>query len=97
MQLSPLLSNVKVLVFGKYPSSTAIEDDVDPMQWLELFRPFRSVWNVRITEKLVPDVVMALGGLSEDAAVGVLAALITLTLEGHRDHPFVQRMPLSGL
>jgi hypothetical protein len=89
-QLSPLLSNVKILAFGKYPSAPAIEDDVDPTQWLELFRPFSSVWNVRVTEKLVPDVALALGGLSEDAAPGVLPALITLTLEGHRDHPFVQ-------
>lgn len=89
-QLSPLLSNVKVLAFGKYPSAPAVEEDVDPTQWLELFQPFRSVWNVRVTEKLVPDVALALGGLSDDAAPGVLPALITLTLEGHRDHPFVQ-------
>ena len=43
--------------------------------------------NVRVTEKLVPDVALALGGLSEDAAPDVLPALITLILEGH---PFVQ-------
>ena len=63
---------------------------MDPTQWLELFQPFSSVWNVRVTEKLVPDVAMALGGLSKDAAPGVLPALITLTLEGHRNHPLVQ-------
>ena len=91
-QLSPLLSNVKLLAFGKYPSAPPAveEDDVDPTQWLELFRPFGSVWNVRVTEKLVPDVALALGGLSDDAAPEVLPALITLTLEGHRDHPLVQ-------
>ena len=91
-QLSPLLSNVKLLAFGKYPSAPPVVEveDVDPTQWLELFRPFSSVWNVRVTEKLVSDVALALGGLSDDAAPGVLPALITLTLEGHRNHPLVQ-------
>ena len=50
---SPLLSNVKVLAFGKYPSTPAVEEDVDSTQWLELFRPFSSLWSVRVTEKLV--------------------------------------------
>jgi hypothetical protein len=89
-QLSPLLYNVKLLAFGKYPSAPAVEEDVNRTQWLELFRPFSGVLNVRVTKKLVPDVALALGGLSQDAARGVLPALITLTLEGHRDHPFVQ-------
>jgi hypothetical protein len=89
-QLSPLLSNVKILTFGKYPSSPAGEEELDPIQWLELFRPFRSVWNVRVTEKIVPDVALALGGLSDDEAPGVLPALLTLILEGHRDYPFIQ-------
>ena len=89
-QLSPLLSNVKVLAFGKYPSAPAVEDDVDPTQWLELFWPFSGVWNVCVTEKLVPDIALALGGLSEDAAPGILPALITLILEGHRGHPLVR-------
>jgi hypothetical protein len=89
-QLSPLLSDVKILAFGKYPSAPAVEEDVDPTQWLELFQPFSSVWNVRVTEKLVSDVALALGGLTEDAATRVLPALITLILEGHRDYPFVQ-------
>jgi len=89
-QLSPFLSNVKILTFGKYPSAPAVDEDVDPTQWLELFRPFCSVWSVRVTEKLVPDVAIALGGLSGDAALGVLPKLITLILEGHRDHAYVQ-------
>jgi hypothetical protein len=89
-QLSPLLSNVKILTFGKYPSSPAGEEEVDPVQWLELFRPFSSVWNVRVTEKLVPDVALALGGLSDELAEGVLPALLTLILEGHSNYPFIQ-------
>jgi hypothetical protein len=89
-QLSPLLSNVKILAFGKYPSAPAGEDEVDPARWLELFRPFSSVWSVRVTENLVPDVALALGGLSDDMAPGVLPALISLILERHRDYPFVQ-------
>ena len=89
-QLSPLLSNVKILTFGKYPSSPAGEEEVDPIQWVELFRPFSSVWSVRVTEKLVLDVALALGGLSDELAEGVLPSLLTLILEGHSNYPFVQ-------
>jgi hypothetical protein len=45
--------------------------------------------DIRVTEKLIPDVGLALEGLSEDA-IRVLPALITLILEGHCDHPFMQ-------
>jgi hypothetical protein len=90
-QLTPLLSNVKILAFGKYPSAAPAEqEEVDPARWLELFRPFSRVWSVRVTETLVPDVALALGGLSDDVAPGVLPALMSLILERHRDHPFVQ-------
>jgi hypothetical protein len=85
---SPL--QLKLLAFGKHPSAPAVEDDVDPTQRLKLFWPFNSVWNVRVSEKLVPEVALALGGLPDDAGSGVLSALISLTLEGHRDHPPVQ-------
>jgi hypothetical protein len=45
--------------------------------------------DARVSEKLIPDVGMALEGLSDDATL-VLPVLITLILEGHCDHPFVQ-------
>ncbi len=91
-QLSPLLSGVKTFAIGKYPSSPVGEEYVDSEQWLELFRPFRRVWSVRVTERLVPDVALALGGVTDDMASGVLVlpALISLFLEGHRDYPSVQ-------
>jgi hypothetical protein len=91
-QLSPLLSGVKTFAIGKYPSSPVGEEYVDSEQWLELFRPFRRVWSVRVTERLVQDVALALGGVADDMASGILVlpALISLFLEGHRDYPSVQ-------
>ena len=89
-QLSPLLSNVKTLSIGKYPSSPAEEEDLESIPWLEFFRPFSGAWSVRITEKLAPDVALALGGVADDMASEVLPGLITLFLEGHRNYPYVR-------
>jgi len=89
-QLSPLLSNVKTLSIGKYPSSPAEEEDLESIPWLEFFRPFSGAWSVRITERLAPDVALALGGVADDMASEVLPGLITLFLEGHRNYPYVR-------
>jgi len=91
-QLSPLLSSVKTLSIGKYPSSPAEEEDIleDSIPWLEFFRPFSGAWSVRITERLAPDVALALGGVADDMVSEVLPGLITLFLEGHSNYPFAR-------
>jgi len=45
-QLSPLLSGVHFLVLQKVRELPTGEEDVEPAQWLELFRPFTRVTGV---------------------------------------------------
>jgi hypothetical protein len=89
-QLSPLLSNVRSLSIKtshhKLPTG---EEDMDPAQWLELFRPFTHLTEVYVWEKqLVPGNVQAL--VMEDMmAAGVLPGMTLLHLSGYRSSPSV--------
>jgi hypothetical protein len=61
-QLAPLLSRVRYLVIHKDHKLSAVEEDVDSTQWLELFQPFTHVTQVHISEmQIVPGIVQALG------------------------------------
>jgi hypothetical protein len=88
-QLSPLLSNVHSLSIkaGHHKLPTG-EEDMDPAQWLELFRPFTHLTEVYVWEKqLVPGIVQAL--VMEDMAAGVLPGMTSLHLSGYRSSPSV--------
>jgi len=96
--LSPLLSSVNELhTYATY------EEDVDPTQFPELFRPFAHVSTLRVSHQLVPGIVHALA--TEDMAAGVLPRLTSLTLSRYRDssttvveaaEKFVAMRKLSG-
>ena len=86
-QLSPLLSGVRSLTIQKSDELPSRED-MDSMQWLELFRPFPHVTLVRVSEEqLVPSIVQAL--VTEDMATAVLPELFSLHLEEHSGTPSV--------
>jgi hypothetical protein len=103
-QLSPLLSSVHSLSIKKGHQELPIgEEDVDSIQWLELFQPFTNVMRIDVWEKqLVPGIVQAL--TMEDMAAGVLPELSSLRLSGYRGSPsvvkaagkFVATRKLSG-
>ena len=77
-QLSPLLEGMDVLhvSLSHYVPSG---EDVDPMQWLELFQPFASVRTLYVDRKSL-DIVQAL--VTEDMAAGVLPELTQLFVLG---------------
>jgi len=55
--------------------------EVDPSQWLELFRPFSGVRSLYVSETLEPLVVAALGELTGERIMEVLPALEHLSLD----------------
>jgi hypothetical protein len=58
------------------------DPDMDPLQWLELFRLLIAVQSLFVSERLVHRVVAALKELTGEMAVEVLPALRSLSLEG---------------
>jgi len=56
-------------------------DEVDRSQWLELFRPFRGVRSLYVTDKLEPLVADALRELTGERTMEVLPALENLCLD----------------
>jgi hypothetical protein len=86
----PFLSNVKILVFGKYFSvNTGDDGGGGPYKIAGAYpRHLTACGDIRITEKHT-DAGLALEGLSEEA-IRVLPVLITLFLEGHCVLLFVQ-------
>jgi hypothetical protein len=87
-QLSPHLSSVHSLSIKKGHELPSGEEDVDSVQWLELFQPFTHVTQVHVWEKkLVPGIMQAL--VAEDVAAGVLPELTSLHLSGYRSSPSV--------
>ena len=101
-QLSPLLKSVGTLDISEYKGMPSGED-VDPMQWLELFQPFAHVRRLSVSGRVALDVMQAL--VTGDMAAGVLPELTLLQLSG-RDAPktclagaaeqFVAARKLSG-
>ena len=87
-QLHPLVSRVEGLDLAEKRTLTPNwQDDMDPTQWLELFRIFIAVNTLRLSLDLVPHVSRALQGLTEDRATEVLPALRDLLMEGHEQFP----------
>jgi hypothetical protein len=79
----PLLSQVEQLDICETPSmELAGKNEVDPSQWLELFRPFSAVWSLYVSSTLEPLVAAALGELTGERTMEVLPALENLSLDG---------------
>ena len=81
-QLSPLLSGAELLIIYKPHSISTGREDVDSIQWLELFQPLPHLsWVCINIEELVPDVVHAL--VNEGMVAGVLPSLTSFYLAGY--------------
>jgi hypothetical protein len=80
------------------------KDDMDPSQWLDLFRPFVAIRNLYVAKQFVPFVTAALRELIGERTMEVLPALDNLFLEesGPRGpmqeaiKPFVSARQLSN-
>jgi len=78
----PLLSQVEQLDICETSSmKLAGKNEVDPSQWLELFRPFSSVRSLYVSVTLEPLVATALRELSGDRTTELLPALQNLSLD----------------
>ena len=78
----PFLSQVDRLDIS-WASGLELEqmNEVDPSQWLELFRPFRGVRSLYVSETPGPLVAAALGELTGERTMEVLPALELLALD----------------
>ena len=88
-QQLPLLSHVEQLEIGESLSSWGnLKDDpdMDPSQWLELFRLFVAAQSLYISEELLSPVTRALQDLTGQMATEVFPMLRTLFLEGLQPH-----------
>ncbi|KAH9037997.1 hypothetical protein EDB83DRAFT_1740026 [Lactarius deliciosus] len=57
------------------------DDDMDDIEWLELFRPFTAVRKLRIYEELEESITHALEGQTEESGTQVLPALKLICVE----------------
>jgi hypothetical protein len=92
-QQLPLLSHVEQLEISQNGQSNIdwIDNpDMDSSLWLELFRLFIAVQNLRVSEKLVPPVAAALQELTGERTMEELPALHSLSLEGPEPSGLVQ-------
>jgi len=81
-ELSPYLSFVEKLDMMPFPGELPpLQNDMDSMQWLEIFHSFIGVQSLRVRKELVPLVAPALQGLTGDRATEVLPVLRNLYLE----------------
>ena len=81
----PLLSHVEQLQlrgFRRGNLGWKDDPDMDPSQWLELFRLLVAAQSLYVSERLVSPVAMALQDLTEQTAMEVLPVLQTLFVEG---------------
>ena len=79
----PLLSQVEQPDICEVPYlELAGKNEVDPPQWLELFRPFSAVRNLYVSKTLEPLVAAALGELTGERTMELLPALENLSLDG---------------
>ncbi|KAH9970517.1 hypothetical protein BGW80DRAFT_1329751 [Lactifluus volemus] len=101
-QLSDLLSSVERLSIEGFIllSSWLEREEMDPTQWLELFRPFRAVKRFDVTGSLVQSIASALERATGEMARIVLPALRDLHLIDYQTptaiEPFISARQLYG-
>ena len=81
-ELSPHLSFVEELDMAHFATFPASRNDMDSMQWLELFHPFIAVQSLFAEGELALLIASALQDLTGDRATEVLPALCDLFLGG---------------
>jgi len=86
-QPSTMFSNIKHLSISCPPPLPDLED-MDPIPWLELFRPFTAVQTLNVDGYLTEDISLALGEVTSAMVAEVLPALRSLDL-GSNPNPYV--------
>jgi len=82
----PLLSHVEQLKIHEDPAVDFMWDydsDVDPSQWLELFRLFVALQSLHVSKRLVPPILPTLRGPTGERIMDASPALRNLYFEGH--------------
>jgi len=99
-QLFPLVSSVRRLEIEAHRPSSAPADEVNPVQWLELFGLFVSVRRLELTGTLVPSMAAALEQSVEGMGRQVFSALRDIHLRGtamsRAIEEFIAARKLSG-
>ena len=75
---------------GPRPLPSQWLDDIEDVQWLEIFRPFTAVKNLHVCEKFAQCIVFALNEFVVEGMTEVLPTLESLFLEQHRPSGPVQ-------
>ena len=68
-------------IYGSRYLPSQWQDDIENMQWLEIFRPFTAVKNLYVSEKFVQCIALALIDPVAEGVIDVLPALESLLLE----------------
>ena len=79
-EFSPLLSHVERLDI-RCNELPPLFSSMDPMHWLEIFRPFITVKDLYISKQLRQQIAPAMRALSSEAAADILPELDTIFLE----------------
>ncbi|KAI0298757.1 hypothetical protein B0F90DRAFT_670885 [Multifurca ochricompacta] len=99
-QCLPLHSRVKQLCMGAGYLQPGWKDNMDPVEWLEVFRWFTAVEKLYISNALAPHIASAFEDVEGDMVADILPSLRTLTFSGSRrsasvEH-FISARQLSG-
>ena len=80
---SPSISTAEHLYMYGTPTSPQWREDIENMQWLEIFEPFTAVKNLYLTKAFAPHIARTLQELVESRMPEVLPALQNIFLEGY--------------
>ncbi|KAI0253439.1 hypothetical protein BJV78DRAFT_210097 [Lactifluus subvellereus] len=89
-QLSPLLSGLERLDVRADYLRLGWQDDIDSIDWLDLFRPFTAVEKLSVSGGLGPQVAVALEEVAGEMVMEVLPGLHTLHFECSRKSASVE-------
>ena len=87
---SPSIYTVEHLYIYSRSLRSQWQDDIENVQWLEVFHPFTALKNLYVSEKFVQGIVTALQALIEESLTDVLPALESVFLEGFQSSGLVQ-------
>lgn len=99
-QYPTMLTNVGHLFIGAYDLQPSWRDDMDPIEWLELFRQFTAVKTLQVSTLLAAHVSEALIDVTDEMVPEILPTLRLLCLEYEpveRVGEFITARQLSGL
>jgi hypothetical protein len=79
---SPSIYTVEHLYIYSRLFGSQWQDDIEDVQWLEIFHPFAAVRNLYVSEEFVQGIANSMRELVEEGLMDVLPALESLFLEG---------------